>query len=269
MSFVYADKVYGPVPSTWYPLRGASFGYLVLSTIAPAPVATLNGNVASGDDRWKVTVIPEASTEPSVESSDDGPTSELIFLTRSKENFTSSAVIARPLGNVSPERTTQRYVVSPPPTKAQLLAASGTGVVPRSRMSSATGRRCCTTPRNRRRTRRPGRGRHRVRRADRDRPVRAPVRRQQLPAPDSHGRENQQRRENPYANRPHRCALPRALPGPPHIRHSLVARITQPQEFHPREEGSAEMRKNLPTSVKCPFHRRFSASAPASSGITN
>lgn len=100
------------------------------STIEPAPVATLNGNVASGDDRWKVTVSPSASTEPSVSNNGAGPTAESMDLTRSKENFTSSAVIVCPLGNVMPSFSVHRYVVRPVPTNAQLLAASGTGAAP-------------------------------------------------------------------------------------------------------------------------------------------
>jgi hypothetical protein len=102
----------------------------VWSTIEPAPVATLNGKVASGEDRWKVTVRPSASTEPRVEKRDAGPTRELMRFTRSKENFTSSAVIPRPLGKVRSSRNVQRYVRSPVPTKSQLFAASGTGAAP-------------------------------------------------------------------------------------------------------------------------------------------
>ena len=79
------------------------------STIAPAPVATFSGKVASGSERWKVTVCAlSAVTEERSASSEEGPTSELIRLTRSKENFTSSAVIARPLGKVIPERSVHR-----------------------------------------------------------------------------------------------------------------------------------------------------------------
>ena len=56
------------------------------------------------------------------------PTSELIFSIRSKENFTSSAVIRRPLEKLMSSRSTHWYVWSFCPTNAQLRAASGTGV---------------------------------------------------------------------------------------------------------------------------------------------
>src|ERR1051325_9269395 len=96
----------------------------------PAPVATLNGKVASGADRWKVTVRPWASTDFRVENRDEGPTSELIFLTRSKENFTSSAVTLPPPVKVRSLRSSHVYVTRPPLAKEQLLAASGTGETP-------------------------------------------------------------------------------------------------------------------------------------------
>ncbi|CAM5654639.1 hypothetical protein SCANM63S_07093 [Streptomyces canarius] len=112
-------------------MRRASAGYLSLSTIAPAPVATFCGKVASADDRWKVTVCASSAvTEASVSNRDAGPTSELIFLTRSKEYLTSCAVMARPLGKVIPERRVHRYVLRPLPSNAQLCAASGTGSTP-------------------------------------------------------------------------------------------------------------------------------------------
>lgn len=108
MPFVYAVSSYGPVPSTPVSVRRPSAGYLVRSTIEPAPVATLKGKVASAEDSSKVTVRPFAATESRVPSRDAGPTSELIFLTRSKEYFTSSAVISRPPGKVRPLRSSQR-----------------------------------------------------------------------------------------------------------------------------------------------------------------
>ncbi len=93
-------------------------------------MATLNGNVASGEDRWKVTVMPSASTERRVSSRGAGPTGDLMRRIRSKEYFTSSAVIVRPLGKVRPDRSWQRYVVRSLFVKEQLFAASGTGAVP-------------------------------------------------------------------------------------------------------------------------------------------
>src|SRR4051794_12124945 len=108
LPFVYEVSRYGPVPSTPGAVRRPCCGYFWLSTIEPAPVAALNGKVASGEDRWKVTVRPSALTERSVPNREDGPTSDLIALTRSKEYLTSSAVIARPLGKVSPARNRQR-----------------------------------------------------------------------------------------------------------------------------------------------------------------
>lgn len=97
------------MPSTRVRVRRLCAGYWVLSTMEPAPVATLNGNVASGEDSRKVTVrAPLVSTLPRVSSKVAGPTGELMALTRSKENFTSLAVTARPLGNVSPSRSSQR-----------------------------------------------------------------------------------------------------------------------------------------------------------------
>lgn len=137
MPFVYVVSSYGPVPSTPLSVRSELAGYLVLSTMAPAPVATLNGKVASGEDSRKVTVRPLAPTDCRVLSSEAGPTSELIFLTRSKEYLTSLAVISRPLGKVRPSRSTQRYVRRSLPSNPQLSAASGTGVaLPGSKASS-------------------------------------------------------------------------------------------------------------------------------------
>lgn len=79
--------------------------------------------------RLKVTVAPSACTEPSIENSGAGPSLSAIFSIRSKENFTSSAVILRPLEKLMSSRSTQRYVWSFCPTNVQLFAASGTGVV--------------------------------------------------------------------------------------------------------------------------------------------
>ena len=91
-------------------------------------MATLNGKVASGDPRWNVTVSPLAETDFRVEKRDAGPTSELIFLTRSKENFTSSAVTLPPLGKVRSVAQFAAVRLRPLPANPQLLAASGTGV---------------------------------------------------------------------------------------------------------------------------------------------
>ena len=118
------------MPSTALSARSLSAGYAVWSTMEPAPVATLNGKVASGEDRWKVTVGPSALTEARVSNRGAGPTGDLIFRIRSKEYFTSSAVVFRPLGKVRPERRSQRYVFRSPRANAQLFAASGTGAVP-------------------------------------------------------------------------------------------------------------------------------------------
>lgn len=81
---------------------------MVESTIEPAPVVSLKGNVASGAVSRKVTVRSRASIDSMVSRRDDGPTSESIFLTRSNENRTSLAVILRPLEKVMSSRSRHR-----------------------------------------------------------------------------------------------------------------------------------------------------------------
>lgn len=124
----YDFRTYGPEPSTWLPTRSLSFGYLVVSTIAAAPVAIFCGKVASLPDRLNVIVRPSVETESSVGKRPAGPTSDLIVKIRSNECLTSSAVILRPLEKVRSSRSLHWYVWSFCPTNPQLSAASGSGV---------------------------------------------------------------------------------------------------------------------------------------------
>lgn len=96
------------MPSAPPSVRSRLVGYFVRSTIDPAPVATLKGKVASGEERRKSTDSPFAVTDWRVSRSAVGPTSELMRLTRSKEYLTSLPVTSRPLGNFRPWRRVQR-----------------------------------------------------------------------------------------------------------------------------------------------------------------
>jgi hypothetical protein len=99
------------------------------STIAPAPVASFEGKVASGVLRWNVTFCPLASTDFIVESRGQGPCSSFICITRLMENATSAPVILSPLENVTPLRSVQLYVSRSVPSNPQRCAASPVGTV--------------------------------------------------------------------------------------------------------------------------------------------
>lgn len=110
------------------PERSTAPGYRDRSTIAPAPVASFSGNVASRSRSPKVTVRPRDETVSRPAKSDAGPMSVAMPSIRSKECRTSRAVRGRPLANSSPSRRVHAYAVRDGSGKRQLSAASGTGV---------------------------------------------------------------------------------------------------------------------------------------------
>ena len=121
--------MYGPEPSTVFPVRSLSAGYWSRSTIEPAPVASFCGKVASREERLKVIVRPSDTTFFRLGNSTEGPTSVLILIMRSMEYSTSAAVTFRPLEKVRSSRSLHWYVCSFWPMNPQLSAASGSGTI--------------------------------------------------------------------------------------------------------------------------------------------
>src|SRR5215210_1527851 len=106
--------------------------------MAPAPVVRMNGHVASGLFRWKVTVVGSTTstslpvTLPASSYSDPsrlaGPFGWLIRLTRSKDAFTSSPVRSEPSLNVRPSRSVHVYVLGL--SNLHDSASAGSGLFP-------------------------------------------------------------------------------------------------------------------------------------------
>ena len=96
--------MYGPEPMALASSSSLSAGNTLLSTIGPADVPRMNGQVWSfGFFSVKTTVLSlVALAETMLPSSDDGPFGSLILTMRVKENATSFAVSGSPLENFRP-----------------------------------------------------------------------------------------------------------------------------------------------------------------------
>src|SRR5262245_1314322 len=100
-----------------------------------ACVARIDGPVACCDLRLNVTAyLPFVTTLFKLPSSDDGVLAAasfttVLFVTRSKENFTSVESKADPSLNSTPLRSVQRHVLSVP-TETHLVASAGSSLAP-------------------------------------------------------------------------------------------------------------------------------------------
>src|SRR4051812_40929455 len=96
--------MYGPEPMAFSSASNLSAGNTLLSTIGPADVPRMNGQVWSfACRRVKTTVLSSLATADfMLPSSDQEPFGSLIFTMRVKENATSLAVSGSPLENFRP-----------------------------------------------------------------------------------------------------------------------------------------------------------------------
>src|SRR5262245_2846075 len=132
----YFERTYGPVPicSSVFPRRW--FGsYVSEGTMKPTCDARIDGHVTCGLLRLNVTAyLPFVLTLLRFPSSDDGvfaaaSFTTVLFVTRSKENFTSAESNAEPSLKTTPWRRLHRHVLSVP-TEKHLVASDGSSFDP-------------------------------------------------------------------------------------------------------------------------------------------